>query len=407
VPAGEWEGKTNYGEWFLEETKMPVSQYELFAKHFNPVKFDAAEWVRLAKNAGMKYIVITSKHHDGFGMFRSDVTDWCIKSTPFPRDPLLELSQACKDAGIRLCFYHSIMDWHHPDWGKRRPWNDKAAAGGPPDMDRYVAYMKSQLKELLTRYGPLGILWFDGEWEDPWTHERGLDLYNYVRGLQPDIIVNNRVGKARAGLNGMDQGQERVGDYGTPEQEIPPTGPGAGKDWESCMTMNNHWGYNKSDQHWKSTTTLVRNLIDCASKGGNYLLNIGPTSEGVFPEPCIERLAEIGKWTKVNGEAIYGTQASPFPQLTWGRCTRKTSAEGETLYLHIFTWPSDGQLLVPGLKNQTGKPYLLADASKQPLALERGPRGLTISLPATAPDPISTTVVLPVMGACEVDPGGK
>ena len=145
----------------------------------------------------MKYIVITSKHHDGFGMFRSDQTDWCIKSTPFQRDPLKELADACRDAGIKLCFYHSIMDWHHPDWGTRRAWNDKAT--GTPDMDRYTAYMKAQLKELLTRYGPIGILWFDGEWESPWTHERGVDLYNYVRSLQPNIIINNRVGKARAG----------------------------------------------------------------------------------------------------------------------------------------------------------------------------------------------------------------
>ena len=168
VPAGEWKGKTNYGEWFLEETHMPVSQYEKFAQQFNPVKFDAKQWVALAKEAGMKYIVITSKHHDGFGMFPSQETDWCIKSTPFQRDPLKELSAACREAGIKFCLYHSIMDWHHPDWGTRRAWNDKAT--GKPDMDRYTAYMKRQLKELVTNYGPLGILWFDGEWESPWTH---------------------------------------------------------------------------------------------------------------------------------------------------------------------------------------------------------------------------------------------
>jgi alpha-L-fucosidase len=402
VPAGEWKGKTDYAEWFLEETKMPVSQYEKFAAQFNPVKFNAAEWVRMAKDAGMRYIVITSKHHDGFGMFRSEATDWCIKSTPFQRDPLMELFLACKEAGLKLCFYHSIMDWHHPDWGTRRPWNDKAT--GAPDMDRYTAYMKSQLHELLTRYGPIGILWFDGQWESPWTHERGVDLYEYVRSLQPNIIINNRVGKARAGMSGMDQGQERVGDYGTPEQEIPPTGFGPGVDWESCMTMNNHWGYNKHDQNWKSAATLIHNLVDCASKGGNYLLNIGPTSEGVFPDASIERLAQTGKWMKVNGEAIYGTQASPFRKLAWGRCTQKPTPEGATLYLHVFTWPGDGKLLVPGLKNRTGQPYLLADASNQSLAVESGPRGLTISLPATAPDPISSTVVLPIVGAFDIAP---
>ena len=208
VPAGEWAGKTNYGEWFMEETKMPVSQYEKFASRFNPVKFDASQWVQMAKNAGMKYIVITSKHHDGFGMWPSAQTDWCIKNTPFKRDPLKELAAACKKEGITFCFYHSIMDWHHPDWGTRRAWNDTAT--GSPDMDRYTAYMKAQLKELLTGYGPLGILWFDGEWESPWTNERGVDLYKYVRSLQPNTIVNTRVGKGRTGMAGMDQGKERL-----------------------------------------------------------------------------------------------------------------------------------------------------------------------------------------------------
>jgi alpha-L-fucosidase len=398
VPAGEWNGKTNYGDWFMEETKMPVSQYEKFAGQFNPVKFDAKEWVRLAKDAGMKYIVITSKHHDGFGMFRSDQTDWCIKSTPFHRDPLKELADACRAAGIKLCLYHSIMDWHHPDWSTRRAWNDKAT--GTPDMDRYTAYMKAQLKDLCTRYGPLGILWFDGEWEAPWTHERGVDLYNYVRGLQPNIIINNRVGKARSGMAGMDKGAERVGDYGTPEQKIPPTGFGSGVDWESCMTMNNHWGYNKNDQNWKSSTTLIRNLIDCASKGGNYLLNIGPTSEGVFPQTPIERLTEIGKWMKVNSEAIYGTQASPFEKLSWGRCTQKKipGKGGQTrLYLLVYDWPADGKLVIPGLANKPLRVSLLSGTQK--LKFTAANNAISISLPAAAPDGAASVVALDIQGA--------
>ena len=423
VPAGEWNGKTNYGEWFLEETKMPVSQYEKFAGQFNPVKFDAKEWVRLAKNAGMKYIVITSKHHDGFGMFRSDQTDWCIKSTPFQRDPLKELADACRAAGLKLCFYYSIMDWHHPDWGTRRAWNDKAT--GTPDMDRYVAYMKAELKELLTRYGPIGILWFDGEWESPWTHDRGVDLYDYVRSLQPNIIINNRVGKARAGMAGIDKGPERVGDYGTPEQEIPATGFGPGVDWESCMTMNNHWGYNKNDRNWKSSTTLIRNLIDCASKGGNYLLNIGPTSEGVFPEPCIERLEEIGKWMKVNHEAIYGTQASPFEKLDWGRCTQKKLAAGGAvtgfrqhaawpfedprsnagagqtrLYFFVYDWPANGQLVIPGLANRPVRAFLLDGGA--PLAFTVVNNTVSIRVPAGAPDKMASVVALDIQGAPQI-----
>jgi len=399
VPAGEWQGKTGYGEWFLEETKMPVSQYEKFAGQFNPVKFNAKDWVGMAKNAGMKYIVITSKHHDGFGMFRSEQTDWCIKSTPFDRDPLQELAAACKDAGIKLCFYHSIMDWHHPDWGTRRAWNDKAS--GTPDMDRYTTYMKSQIKELLTRYGPIGILWFDGEWESPWTHERGVDLYNYVRGLQPGIIVNNRVGKARSGMEGMDQGKERIGDYGTPEQQIPATGFGAGVDWESCMTMNGHWGYNSHDQNWKSATTLIRNLIDCASKGGNYLLNIGPTSEGLFPEASIERLAEIGKWMKANSEAVYGTQASPFEKLAWGRCTQKAITGGKTrLYLHVFDWPSSGKLMLPGLVNELVRAYVLDGGAK--VEAVAGDHQVELSLPALTANPHATVIALEIKGKPEI-----
>ena len=399
VPAGEWNGKTGYGEWFLEETKLPVSQYEKFADQFNPVKFDAKAWVRMAKDAGMKYIVITSKHHDGFGLWDSQLTDWDIGRTPFKRDPLKELADACKEAGLTFCFYHSIMDWHHPDWGTRRAWNDLAANAGAPDMDRYTTYMKGQLKELLTGYGPIGILWFDGEWESPWTHERGVDLNRYVRSLQPNIIVNNRVGKGRSGMQGMDAGQG-VGDYGTPEQEIPPTGFGPGVDWESCMTMNNHWGYNKNDHNWKPTETLVRNLIDCASKGGNYLLNVGPTAEGEFPAASIERLAQIGQWMKVNHEAIYGTTASPFKRLTWGKATKKLTANSTTLYLHVFDWPADGKLVVPGLQNEVKSARLLASGAK--LVTQKAGTDIVVTVPAAAPDAISSTVILELSGAPNV-----
>ena len=410
VPAGEWNGKKNYGEWFMEETHMPVSEYEKFAAQFNPVKFDAKAWARTAKNAGMKYMVITSKHHDGFGMYRSELTDWCMKSTPFPRDPLKELAAACKDEGLTFCLYHSIMDWHHPDWGTRRKWNDKVPAT-PPNMDRYTDYMKGQLKELLTGYGPIGIVWFDGEWESPWTHDRGVDFYNFCRSLQPNTIVNNRVGKGRAGMNGMDKGQG-VGDYGTPEQEIPATGFGAGVDWESCMTMNGHWGYNKNDQSWKSAKMLIQNLINCASKGGNYLLNVGPTGEGLIPGPSIERLAEMGAWMKVNGEAIYGTTASPFKKLAWGKCTQKPGK----LYLHVFDWPKNGILNVP-IANEVKRAYLLAKPTQsltadnfKSFAFPGGGAGTSVgtaifaptNAPAVAPDPNATVIVLEIDGAPQV-----
>lgn len=387
VPAGEWQGKQtpDTAEWILEKGKIPVSEYEKFASQFNPEKFDAKAWVRMAKDAGMKYIVITSKHHDGFAMYRSDVSDWGIKMTPFQRDPLKELSEECSKAGIRFCLYYSIMDWHHPDWPVRRAWNHKAT--GEPDMDRYVSYMKAELKELLTRYGPIGILWFDGEWEKPWTNERGADLYKYVRSLQPDIIINNRVGKGRAGMSGMNKG-EGLGDYGTPEQEIPANGFGPGVYWESCMTMNSNWGFRKVDHNWKSSQMLVRNLIDCASKGGNYLLNVGPTSEGVFPDASIERLKDIGDWMHVNSESIYGTSASPFKdQLSWGRCTQK---DGK-LYLHVFDWPVDGKLHVP-LSDRKAKVWLLAEPGKR-LGCTADDKETIIQVPPAAVDPIATVIV--------------
>jgi alpha-L-fucosidase len=401
VPAGEWNGHTDYAEWFLEQTHMPVSQYEKFADQFNPTNFDALAWVKAAKYAGVKYIVITSKHHDGFAMYRSDLTDWSIKRTPFQRDPLKELAAACKTEGIKFCLYYTIMDWHSPDWGIRRPWNDVAAKYGPPNMDRFEDYMKGQLHELLTRYGPIGLLWFDGNWESPWTAQRGEDIYNYVRSLQPAIIVNNRVGKPQNTPGGGFAKTGAVGDYGTPEQTIPPTGFGPGVYWESCMTMNDHWGYNKADQNFKSAETLVHNLIDCASKGGNYLLNVGPTSLGVIPAPELQRLKEIGDWMKVNSIGIYDTSASPFRKIAWGRCTTKINGKNTILYLHVWNWPADGQLIVPGLRNSVKSATLLATGEKLPTSATDD--GVRIAVPASAPDAISSTIVLKIKGTPEVE----
>jgi alpha-L-fucosidase len=387
--AGEWDGKTTggAGEWIMNDMKIPLSQYAKLVPRFNPVKFDATQWVRIAKEAGMKYIVITSKHHEGFGMYRSSLTDWCIASTPFPRDPLKELAAACRAQGLTFCLYHSIMDWHNPQYAPRKPWND--IDKNPPDFARYDDFLKGQLKELLTGYGRIGLVWFDGQWEDTWTYNRGADLYNFVRGLQPNIIVNDRVGTSQA----LQAGQHRYGDYKTPEQSIPPTGFGPGVDWETCMTMNDTWGYKKSDNHWKSTRTIIRNLVDCASKGGNYLLNVGPTGEGLIPEASIRRLQETGRWLKANGEAIYGTSASPFRrQLPWGRCTQKTAGGVTTLYLHLFQWPADGKLTVPGLRNTPKSATMLVSHEK--IATANTEDGLVLSLPPQAPDALSSTVAL-------------
>ncbi len=374
-----------------------------YAEQFNPVKFNATNWVRGSEGGGREIY----RHHQQasrwlWHVFWSDLTDWCIRQDIFSTRPAGGTRRGVPGGRDHtFCLYYSIMDWHHPDWGIRRPWNDVAAQAGPPDMDRYVAYMKGQLKELLTRYGPIGLLWFDGQWESPWTPERGVDLYNYVRRLAAGYHCQQsrrKTGFCRRPSAFRSVGA--VGDYGTPEQNIPPAGFGPGVDWESCMTMNDHWGYNRYDQNWKSPGVLVRNLIDCASKGGNYLLNVGPTSEGLIPGPSLDRLAAIGDWMQVNGESIYGIFRQPVSQGNFpgGRCTQKVSGDVTRLYLHIFDWPAGGQLLVPGLLSKVHKAYLLADPSQQKLATRQAEDGVQVTLPANAANPISTTLVLEING---------
>jgi alpha-L-fucosidase len=389
VPAGTYDGKQidGIGEWIMHNGKIPVARYRQYATQFNPVQFDANQWVSLAKEAGMKYIVITAKHHDGFAMFNSKASDWnIIKATPFGRDPLKELAAACRKQGLRLGFYYSqAQDWNNAGGAAIGGHWDKAQDGSMDDYLRNVA--APQLKELLTHYGKISILWFDTPQD--MNRERAEMLLPALR-LQPGIIYNNRLG---GGFKG---------DTETPEQHVPATGF-PGRDWETCMTMNDTWGYKSYDDHWKSVETLIHNLVDIASKGGNYLLNVGPTSEGLIPGPSVERLEDIGRWMKINGVAIYGTKASPFKSLPWGRCTQKATADGATLFLHVFDWPKDGRLLVPGLKNKVAKSYLLA--AKGPIAVttKSGPEGVTISVPALAPNPVSSTVVLQIEGAPVVE----
>lgn len=397
VPAGEYKGKRaeRIGEWIMEWANIPRAEYEKFATQFNPVKFDAREWVRIAKDAGMKYIVITSKHHDGFALYQSQVSQYdVVDATPYRKDLIKALATEAKKQGLKFCFYYSILDWHHPSAyveaaGKDPTAGHRTTKLRPGGKEEYVKYMKGQLQELITNYDP-AVLWFDGEWQDWWTEEDGQDLYRFVRGLKPNIIINNRVGKGRQGMEGMNKSDRQYsGDFGTPEQQIPANGlPGV--DWESCMTMNTTWGYKFYDDKWKSTETLVRNLIDVASKGGNYLLNVGPMANGLIPEPSVERLAGVGKWMKVNGAAIYGTTASPFSsQLSFGRATSKLGK----IYLHVFDWPADGKLQVPALGKTVGRVYLLA-TPKQVLKFVEGNNGLTIQVPGKSPDPIATVVVL-------------
>jgi alpha-L-fucosidase len=267
-------------------------------------------------------------------------------------------------------------------------------------MDKYVVFMKSQLRELLVNYGPIDVLWFDGNWEPSWTDERGKDLERFLRDIQPNLIINNRV--ARVCPDHISQGYPR-GDFDTPEQMVPPSKL-AREDWESCLTMNDHWQYMAEDQNWKSAATLIRLLVDTASKGGNLLLDVGPQPDGVFPPAAIERLDAIGGWMRVNGESIYGTKAGPFGKaFPWGRCTSKVLADGRTrLYLHVFEWPADGKLTFLGLKGRVWQAYLLADPQRTALHVTGGSEGLTtIAVPASAPDGAVSVVVL------ELDPEAK
>ncbi len=398
VPAGEYNGKRSkeIGEWIMSWANIPRAEYEKFAPKFNPVDFNAAEWVRVAKDAGMKYIVITSKHHDGFSMFDSAVTTYdIVDATPYKRDPMRALADECRRQGIKFAFYYSIMDWHHPSQYVDAPGKDPTAGHGQTKMregrkQEYVDYMKAQLRELVTKYDP-AVLWFDGEWVDWWTEEDGQDLYKYVRGLKPSIIINNRVGKGRKGMEGLNKSDRQYsGDFGTPEQQIPASGlPGV--EWETCMTMNDTWGFKSYDENWKSPETLVRQLIDAASKGGNYLLNVGPTDRGKIPQPSVERLAAMGKWMKVNGEAIYRTSASPFAsQLPWGRATQKVFRK---LYLHVFDWPTNGELRVPSFGGTVTSASLLG-AKGPKLTVTQSADGFTVKLPARAPDPMASVIAL-------------
>ena len=393
VPAGEWNGKPvgGIGEWIMNRGKIPLADYSKLVDQFNPVKYDAAEWVRIAKDAGMKYIVITSKHHDGFCLWDSKHTEYDIASTPYGKDLLKPLAEECRKQGLKMCFYHSIMDWQHKNYEPLPGW-DKNRQGHEGGYEKYVTYMKSQLKELVKDYGPLGVMWFDGEWEKTWTHAHGIDLYDYVRSLQPDILINNRVDKGRRGMEGMNKGGEFRGDFGTPEQQIPAKGV-PGVDWESCMTMNHTWGFKKSDHGWKSSRDLIRKLIDIASKGGNFLLNVGPTGEGEIPGPSVERLAAMGRWMKVNGEAVYGTTASPFGKVSFGRVTAKPGK----LYLHVFDWPQGGTFELAGMASPVKKAYLLA--SGQPL--QAGvPKENVLQLqgPETVPEADATVIVVEYEG---------
>lgn len=384
-------------EWIRHQAQIPQAEYDRYARRFNPVRFNADEWVRLAKNAGARYIVITSKHHDGFSIYRSRVSDYDMEITPYPGDPLKDLAAAAKKHGLRLGFYYSIMDWHHPDYRPRRQWEypDSYDRGG--DNNRYIDFMKEQLRELLTGYGDVAVVWFDGEWEHTLANaKRDDEIYDFIRSLQPNTLINDRLYERRPGSRA---------DFGTPEQYVPATGlkgpDGKPVLWEACVTINeDSWGYNKYETVFKTERDLIRMLVEVVSKGGNLLLNVGPKPDGTIQDEFVSRLNSIGRWLQTNGEAIYATTASPFERMSFfGRATVK----GRTLYLHVFQWPADGRLRVAGLKNLVHRARLLADPKRPVRAVRDGP-DVIVELTGEAPDEIASVVALELDGEPVAEP---
>jgi alpha-L-fucosidase len=378
-------------EWARHWYQIPQAEYDVYARGFNPERFHAEEWMSLFARAGAKYSVVTSKHHDGFSIYRSKVSDYDMKMTAYEGDPLKDLAKAAPKYGIRLGFYHSIMDWHHPAYRPRRSWEYKDAKSGG-NNNLYVDYMKEQLRELLTGYGDVAMIWFDGEWEHTLAElKRDDEVYDYIRTLSPNTLINDRLYERKPG---------NKADFGTPEQYVPATGAGQGL-WESCVTINQaSWGYNKYETEFKTERDLIRTLVEVVSKGGNLLLNVGPKPDGTIQPEFVTRLEAMGEWLKTNGEAIYGTTASPFERLPFfGRATQK----GSTVYLHVFGWPQDGQLRVPGLKNLIHNAYVLGDEKKTPLGWRRDGGDVVLSVPRAARDERATVVALRLDGAAVVD----
>lgn len=405
IPAGRWDGKEvpGIGEWIMNRASIPVAQYKALASRFNPTQFSARNIVGLAKSAGMKYIVITSKHHDGFAMFRSQANSFNIyDATPFKRDPLKELAEECRKQGIKLGFYYSQdQDWTAPGGAALKTGNHQPPTfhWDPAQNGSFAQYLETkaipQIKELLTNYGEFpAIVWFDTPTKDM-TPELAGKIVS-VLNEHPRLIWNNRLGG----------GYE--GDTATPEQHIPARGY-PGRDWETCMTMNDTWGYKQDDTNFKSTETLLRNLIDIASKGGNYLLNIGPMATGEVPLPEVERLREMGNWLDVNGEAIYATQPTLFGPEAGAFSTTEKDQQGnpkfipswkwrstttaDKIYIHLFEWPGSTFHLDSVPREVTGA-YFLADKGHKQLNVTRNGNGIDIAMPDKAFDPIATVLVL-------------
>jgi alpha-L-fucosidase len=399
IPAGEWNGKPfdNIGEWIMHSAKIPVKEYEQLAKQFNPGKFNAEEWVQLAEDAGMKYLVFDCKHHDGFALYHSEISKYnCYDATPWNRDPMKELQSACDRHQIKLCFYYSqATDWHEPNGGMNnwdfKPDNEK-------DFDQYLRDKSlPQVRELLSNYGPIGLIWFDVP--VMMSAQRSKLFADLVHSIQPATLINSRLGEGNV------HDYQSMGDNEIPHRVI----SGA---WETAATINDTWGYKKNDHNWKQPDNITFKLVDIVSKGGNYLLNVGPMGDGSIPQPSQDILRRVGKWLKVNGEAVYGAGKTPFGdelgKSDW-RCTVQpfdwTWGQPGKLYFHLFKWPGPGAagdtvrtFALSGVNGRIKRAYLLADPERKLLGMELSAAGdkLTVTLPEQATDEIASVLCVEV-----------
>jgi len=404
IPAGEWKGQRclGLGEWLMNRCKVPVKEYEQLAKQFNPVKYDPDAWVQLAQDAGMKYIVITSKHHDGFAMFESKASPYnVVDATPYHKDILKRLADACAKRGMRLGFYYSqSQDWHEPG-GAGNTWDfgPDTAADNKTELKKYDDYLRGkaepQVRELLTRYGPVALIWFDTP--RMMTPERGQRFADIVRSMQPNALIDGRLGTE--------------GDYRSTGDNVIPSEASA-EAWETPATTNDTWGFRKDDTNWKSPGQIAFKLVDIVSKGGNYLLNVGPTAEGLIPQIAQENLRTVGRWLKVNGEAVYGAGPSPFGEEfgEWSPTGAK-DIRGQKLFLPDSEWRATtkpGRLYItffneprvpfeiPAMKNVIQRAYRLADKAPVQLKTENGRTSFTLERPML--DPMATVVVVEFAG---------
>jgi alpha-L-fucosidase len=408
LPGGEWKGKkvSGYAEHLMRKEKIPRAEYLELAHQFNPVKFNANEWVKMAKSTGMRYLIITAKHHDGFAMYNSQVSDYnVVKQTAWKHDPMADLSAACKKYGVKFGFYYShAFDWEHPDapgndWDYKNPGGDLNLFGGrdwydlhPELLPKAVHYVNAkaipQIKELITLYHP-DILWFDTPQKLPLSEN--IRILKAIRETDPNIVVNGRLVR---GVGNLD-----MGDYKNtadrPAEFFPVNG-----DWEAIPTTNESYGYSKFDKSHKPVSFFIQLLAKSASRGGNLLLNIGPMGDGEFAPEDVAILKGISTWMGKNTVSIYQTTKTPLPFQSWGVSTRK----GNLLYLHVFNWPTNGSLIVGGLKSNITKAYLLADAEKSALNFKRiDSLDINISVPALAPDVTNTVIVLETQGNIKTD----